>query len=255
MQTKLSPEAFKIIESYFHLQIASKDVVCPYFINLRKRKADLRALIGKGTAEEITEEVMIYAKIKGFDLQKASAIDIRNFMINIGIGIDCSGFVTYILNEELKVKGKPSLVNVLSYYDNSLKAKILRIIRPVQNVSANDITSELNTIKIQNLNEVQAGDLIRAHAPEEGMHVAIVSDIIQNPEGKTTAFKYVHSTRNYDDQNGMREGEIIITDPLKGLDQQNWKDEYKGRNWIKEEYLMNKEDSGIRRLKIFEKEK
>jgi len=232
-----------IVSSYFNLNLGGKVVPSPYYINSRKRKAELRALIGKGTAEEIVEETMIYAKIKGFNLKESSIEQTRSFMEKIGIGIDCSGFVVYILGSHINLKS-------LKFRQNSLYLSLLRTIRFIQNISAEDLTSELNTDIVTNLNHVKPYDLIRSHAViEGGMHVAIITEVNTSTDGKVLDFKYVHSTRWYEEFNGVREGKIIVTDPNSDLSHQEWVDEVRGRNYFKEEFITNISDSGVRHLK------
>lgn len=239
----ITDKSKEIVASYFNLNIGGKVVPSPYFINSRKRKAELRALVGKGTAEEIIEETMIYSKIKGFNLKEATIEEIRSFMEKIGIGIDCSGFVTYILGSHINLRS-------LKFRQNSLFLSILRTIRFIQNISADDLTSELNTNIVSDLNYVKPYDLIRSHAViEGGMHVAIVTEVNTSEDGKVLDFKYVHSTRWYEEFNGVREGKIVVTNPLLDLSHQEWIDEVRGRNYFKEEFITNISDSGVRHLK------
>lgn len=239
----ITDKSKEVVSSYFNLNIGGKTFPSPYYINSRKRKAELRALVGKGTAEEIVEETMIYGKIKGFNLKESSVDQIRSFMEKIGIGIDCSGFVTHILGSRINLKD-------LKFRQNSLYLSILRIIRFVQNIGAEDLTSELNTDVVTDLNNVKPYDLIRSHAViEGGMHVAIVTEVNTDETGKVLDFKYVHSTRWYEEFNGVREGKIVVTNPLLDLSQQEWIDEVRGRNYFKEEFMTNIADSGVRHLK------
>lgn len=239
----ITDKSKEVVSSYFNLNIGGKTFPSPYYINSRKRKAELRALVGKGTAEEIVEETMIYGKIKGFNLKESSVDQIRSFMEKIGIGIDCSGFVTHILGSRINLKD-------LKFRQNSLYLSILRIIRFVQNIGAEVLTSELNTDVVTDLNNVKPYDLIRSHAViEGGMHVAIVTEVNTDETGKVLDFKYVHSTRWYEEFNGVREGKIVVTNPLLDLSQQEWIDEVRGRNYFKEEFMTNIADSGVRHLK------
>lgn len=239
----ITDKSKEIVSSYFNLNLGGKIVPSPYYINTHKRKAELRALIGKGTAEEIIEETLIYAKIKGFNLKESDPFKIRSFMEKIGIGIDCSGFVGYILGSHINLKS-------LKFRQNSLYLSILRTIRFIQNISADDLTSELNTEIVTDLNNVKPYDLIRSHAViEGGMHVAIITEVNTSEDGKVLDFKYVHSTRWYEEFNGVREGKIVVTNPLLDLSNQEWIDEVRGRNYFKEEFMTNISDSGVRHLK------
>ncbi len=245
--SSLSENTQKIIDNYFGLNLGNKKVKCPYFINSKHKKMDLRTLVGKGKPTEIEDEVKIWAQIMKFDLNNATEFEIRKFMQKYGIGVDCSGFVSHILNTELEDRSMPHLRKVMTFHDQSLKAKISRFFREVEFISANGLTNELNSVKIKLMN-VQPLDLIRLHSIiPGGFHVAIVTKVVDNE------IEYIHSSRFYLDENGVRYGKIKITNPnSEDLSDQEWIDNDKnGKNWIKEEYEVNKEDSGFRRLNCF----
>lgn len=251
--TKLSEKAFKIIRSYQNLDFYSKKVVCPYFINIKKTN-DLRSLVGKGTAQEIMDEVKIWAKVMKFDLEMSSENEIRKFMLDKGIGIDCSGYVTYILNEELKFRGLPSISKLLKYKDVSLLFKIKLLFREIQNVSAELLTSTDNCNIVTRIEDIAAGDLMRFYGLHSGMHVAIVTETYI--ESNKKIIHYTHSSRWYNDENGVRFGIIKfeVSDGYIDLEQAIWQDVDKnGTNWIRDEYMNHKEDSGFRKLKILNK--
>ena len=172
-------------------------------------------------------------------------------MMKLGIGIDCSGYATYILNEWMKSLHKPSLWRQLKYRDNGLYHRFRRWLRPVENVGANLLTSELNCLKVKNLDDIEPGDLIRAKGKQKNAHhVAVITKVTKSDDGKIESFDYVHSHRFYKDQNGVRKGKVEITDPKKSLKDQKWEDDYKGKNYILEDLLVDYEDNGIRRLKF-----
>lgn len=274
----------KEIDKYFNLRIGGKSVACPYYLNKKVAVGNLRVMSGKGSAREIEHETKVWAKVKGFDLKKATTDEIREFMIDSKIGIDCSGFVVHILNNYLKQRNKRSLIRYLNFSNNDIISEIRRLLRPVENISANALSSELNTYKIKNLNNMRPGDLIRAKGKQRNAHhVAIVTEVeleipcdvdgnsrtlmeyrkerneIANlpgcsvhPQAKIKRFTYVNSHRYYKAQNGMRYGEVIITNPDKELKDQKWTDTFEGRNYFLEDLKVKYEDNGIRRLKFID---
>lgn len=251
-QESLPQPVKETIRSYFELPLGGKKVKCPYFMNLRKERAGLRVMVGKGSAEEIVHEVKVWAQLKGIDLNGISEQQIREFMIKKGIGIDCSGFAVYVLDTWTKMIGKGHIWKRLKYSKNSPIARFRRLLRPVENISANLLTSELNCEKVTDLNDVRPGDMIRAKGKQENAHhVAIITDVFTDETtGHVKKFIYVHSHRFYGTENGVRIGEIEITEPAKTLKDQKWTDEYQGRNYIMEDLLVDYEDNGIRRLKF-----
>jgi len=244
----LPPSAFKVIEEFQNLSIGKKVVTCPYHINVRKDRVGLRVLVGKGDPGEIEKEVRIWAKLKDLDLNLATVKQIREFMIDRSIGIDCSGFVVHVLGYVLKCSRKRKIVNYLEFPDNSIVAKIRRLLRPVENIGANNLTSLDNCEKIKDLNKVQPGDLIRSKGRiKNSHHVQLITKVFKE-DGFVSEIEYAHSSRGYDDENGVRFGRIQVTDLGAGLEKQNWLEIKNGRNYSYDDYLKDIEDNGIRRL-------
>lgn len=247
---KLPSPVMKTIKSYFELNFGSKRIRAPYHMNLKKEKGGLRVMIGKGTAEEIIHEAKVWAQLKGIKLGRKSENEIREFLINRGIGIDCSGFIVHALNTWFIYLGKGSIWKNLKYKNNSITSKIRRFFRPIENVGANILTSSLNCTKVTDLNGVKPGDLIRAKGKQKNSHhVALITKVTKAEDEKTKKFEYVHSHRFYENQNGVRKGTVMIINDKKGLKDQKWEDDYKGRNYMLEDLLIDYNDNGIRRLK------
>jgi len=247
----ISAKALQVINNYLKLDLGGKKIVTPYFINIRKNRAELRVMAGKGDPEEIVHEAKVWAQVKGFDLFKANSIQIRKFLMNLGIGIDCSGFVVHVLNAELKSRGFNSIWHYLTFKDNSFFMTIRRLLRPVENIGANDLTNDENSIKIQKLNDIRPIDLIRIVGKERNSyHVGIIIKTEHDEKGNIKYLEYANSHKDYGDQNGVRIGKIEILNPKGDLKNQKWIDDYKGKNYFKLHFAQNREN-GIRRLKIF----
>lgn len=256
MVEKLPKKVRSFINIYLNLHLNGKKVPCPYYINIKiaKQRMGLRVLIGKGTPEEIIQESLVYEKLRGVDFNKMNVQEIRDFMIKRHIGIDCSGFVVQVIDYWLQEKGKRHLWMYLKYPKQSLYRKIARFLRPVENISAEMLTNDENTIPIKNLNNICVGDLIRSKVPkrlsnlDDMNHVMLVSDT-KCENGKVTSFKYVHSTRLYGEEHGVRTGEVIVKDAKRDLCYQEWKDVKDGKCWTKDEICSNREYSQVRRFK------
>jgi hypothetical protein len=255
LQDYLPEQVQNVIKEYFALPLGGKKVKCPYFMNLRKERAGLRVMVGKGSAEEITHEVKVWAQLKGIDLNAISEQQIREFMIQKGIGIDCSGFAVYALDAWTRFLGKGHIWKRLKYFSNSPMMRLRRWLRPVENIGANLLTSDLNCEKITDLNLIQPGDMIRAKGKQENAHhVAIISEVFRDENTKKLKrFVYVHAHRFYGPENGVRKGEVEIIDLTKSLKDQKWTDHYQNRNYMLEDLLVDYEDNGIRRLKFLAK--
>lgn len=251
MIEEISQNAKIVIKNYSMLNVYDKYLPVPYFMNTKKQKGGLRVMVGKGTSEEIKRELKVWAQVKGFDIKKADAKQIRDFMMKINLGVDCSGFVVHVINAELKSKNKRAIWNHIDYPNNSIIAKMRRFFRPVENTSANTLTSEKNCLKVTQFNQIKPSDLIRAKGKQKNAHhVAIINKVSRDEDGNLKWFEYANAHREYEDENGVRIGKVTITDDDKELKEQKWEDNYKGKNYFLEDLLVKYEDNGIRRLKI-----
>lgn len=241
--------AAQVIHEYTHLPLGGKEVVCPYHINIQKERVGLRVLVGKGDPGEIIREVQVWAKLKDFDIDKASESQIREFMINHSIGIECSGFVSHVLGFWLKSEHKKNLQDYLVFPNNGIINILRRLLRPLENINADTLTSLANCDPINELNEVLPGDLLRSKGRiKNSFHVSLISKVIKENDN-VVEIEYIHSQRYYDEENGVKTGKILVNDPSKPLEQQHWLEIKNGRNYTYEGYLRELEDNGIRRLK------
>ena len=250
---KISDKAQKVINDYMFLKVNGKTINTPYFINPRSRK-DLRAMVGKGTPEEIIMESKIWEKIKGVNFDQMSEKEIKDFLINRGIGIDCSGFIVHVLDAlSMERNGK----HVWSFLKPTVYRKIIGPLmyrlRPVENLGAEIITNEKNSVPVE-IKDVMPGDVIRSKAKQtNGHHIMLVTEVLRDDStNQVVAIKYTHSSPYYGDKMGVKTGEIRIKDITKPLWDQEWteKDEH-GVNHTYEGFMVNVEDNGLRRLKCF----
>lgn len=240
--------AEKVINEYQHLQIGSKDVVTPYFINPKSQRAGLRVMIGKGDPGEISREVNVLAQLKGIDLKKMTVDQVREFMKDQNIGIDCSGFIVHVLNYWLTQQGDKPLVHYIKFPDNTILSRIKRKLRPVERIGANLMTNSENTELVQ-IKNVRPGDFIRSKGPRRNAHhISLVSEVTEI-NGNVTEIEYVHSINGYGDENGVRFGKILINDQNDELKNQVWTEVSDERNWTYEGLMKDYEDNGLRRLK------
>ena len=245
---KIPKEVNNLISQYFNLKINGRKVKTPYHINVKHVRAELRSLVGKGTPQEIEEEVNIFAKLRNFNLQETTEDEIREFMQSEGIGIDCSGLVAHILDTWLKSEKRGSLRSNIVFPRMSFLRKLTIALRPIENINADLLTNDINSIPIDFQN-AQIGDLIRLKGIKKGHHIAIITNVNNNE------IEYTHSTKHYGKDNGIKKGKIVIKKPKEGLEKQEWleKDE-NGLCWTLKQYLKEKSDNGIRRPKFFVKE-
>ena len=198
---KLSPTALKTIHDYLNLPfIGIPGVWCPYFNNARLgQRGQLKVLIGKGTPEEIVEEAKIISiqyRANIFDKNGvfSAHVDhpaeheqvecIRQFLVDNNLGVDCSGFVTNVLQQHFQETKGINLARKLfvTSKKNFLRWIISRL-RPVEQISVAVYANDKNTNTINDFKTIQPGDLIvmlRTGPNKNHDHILLVTEV----EGK-----------------------------------------------------------------------
>lgn len=243
MTQKISEYAQKIIDEYRNIKIHDMYINTPYYINTKKKRNELRSLAGKGTPNEIQEETFIFGKLRGIDFSSLNKEEIREFMTKENIGIDCSGFVTHIFDQWLRILKKGSISKYIKFENISLYRRLVVLIRPIENISVKVLTSRLNADKVD-MKDIKVGDLIKSQSINHGDHIMLITKL----EYKDNILKnitYTHSTAYFGNMNGIKEGIIRIKDINKGLEDQEWEEDitYKG-------YIKDIKNNGIYRLKL-----
>jgi hypothetical protein len=254
MISKITSEAYEIIDSYKNLKIKDKEIQTPYYINVKRARGELRSLVGKGTPEEIVDEVKIFAQLRGFKLQDETPESIKKFMETQGIGIDCSGYISHILDYILKKKTGKGLYSHIEYRRPFFYSWLINLLRPIEHSSAHLLTCPLNA-DIIDYKFVEPGDLIRLKGLKFGDHIALVIETERDDKNKhLKSITYTHSTNHFDKESGVRIGKIIITDLKQPLEKQNWTEiDNKGTCPTLKQYTNKMEDNGIARPKFFDK--
>lgn len=229
---RLPKSSFAIIDHYFNLKVFNNTVSAVYYINETKEFKS-RVKSGKGRPEEIQSLLAKTAKKHDFTFERSSKDQIRKFMFRYKIGIDCSGFVVWILNELVKEKLKKPLWSTLDFEAKGFWKNIAVSFRPVENISANLLTNDKNSIEITELKDILPGDMLRTW---DGGHVMIIIEVGFTKKGMPTYFRFVHSSTYSDDgkEGGVREGYVVISNPKESLLKQSWVDTYANVNWAYE---------------------
>lgn len=214
---KLPKTAQELFDHYTNLNIQSLHIVCPYHINAGLRGKN-RALVGKGRPEEIERAAERY--LMQFQMYAhGNAEQLAKYLTACGFGIDCSGFVAWILNCITLERLHKPLQYCLSF--PSIKRNLVSKIRPFENISANLLTNATNTVKITDINQARPGDLIRLI---HGGHVMIVSEVGLSKHKNVTYFKYMQSTVAYGKRSGVEEDIVRVTSLNGYLLEQTWPD-------------------------------
>ena len=240
MQYKLPPKAKGLLDEYLTIQIGKHKINCPYFRNTREIKGPAVA-VGKGSPEEIKKHTIELFGIK--KINQMNPFELKLNMSMSGLGVDCSGLATRILNEFLNEKLQTSIKNVIKP-NNSNPIYALKIkLKPFTSISADMLTNNKN-VSCVNINNCLPGDLVRIGVK----HVAIICRVERNND-KTEKIVYAHSTTDYYEKYGVKLGTITITNSLKNLEYQKWEETYNNENFFLDDYLSTKNGNrGIKRL-------
>jgi len=259
---KLSQPAQDLIEQFLHLSVGDSTVHVPYFNNRRAgQRGALRVSVGKGDVADIKEELKIISLREKVDLRELGEEDITKFIVDHKLGIDCSGLVYYILDAELKYRGKGPLKKHISFpYAHGLR-KLLTKLRPVENCNVKTLAHEKNSTDVA-LQNITPGDMIillNAGPRKDYNHVMLVESVISmneaerdldmgldsSPKGFGMTINYVHSFQYPQDglyNHGVRRERVHITSPDKPLVEQDWTEEKMAK------YITTAEQILVRRL-------
>lgn len=226
-KTKLSTEAEKVIYNYLNLpfgQIAG--IRCPYFNNARlAQRGQLKVLVGKGNPEEIVEEAKIIATQYRQNISSASdAEQIRKFLIEHNLGVDCSGFITNVLKAQFTANGKNLTKQIFITPKTNVLRWLISLLRPVEQINVKVYANDTNTKIINDLKNVEAGDLVvmlNTGPNKNHDHILLITETDEN------VIKYAHarawsSEGRY--KHGVSTGTITLNNPDKGLLDQNWEE-------------------------------
>jgi len=241
----LSKPALDLIENYLHLNISGKTMVTPYFNNRRKNiRGALRVLIGKGSPKDLAEEATIFSLREKIDLKNLSAEEIKKYLVDHNLGIDCSGLVYHVLDAELRAKNLGGLKKYIHrpWIKNPIR-KLIAQFRSVENTGVSTFNNNINSSEV-NLKDVKPGYLIimmGAGPKQDYNHVLLINQITDNKIQYTHSFQYpTNGLYNH----GVRQETITITDNNKPILEQNWSEPQM------QEYAKKAKECKIKRLKI-----
>ncbi|MBP3610124.1 MAG: hypothetical protein J6J42_07310 [Lachnospiraceae bacterium] len=162
-------------------------------------------LKGKATPEEMREAISAWAGTQSKTQAEVQEYVSANKKI---FGLDCSGFVYYVLNE--------ATGGAVREYFEAKKGGTLSYAYGI-------LASELSNIdygtKITMAKDIKPGCTIQV---KKGAHVMVVHSVNKNAEGVVTSIVYAHS----DDVGASHHGYINIGDETKDLNHasQTWRD-------------------------------
>ena len=253
MNTKiLSSHALSVIDQYLHFKIGNAECSVPYFNNKNTQaRATMRVRIGKGSSQEISEEIQDLAIKNHIAIKAFSNNSLKKLLIDNNIGIDCSAFTYYILNAESEERKKGHLYKNLSFANcHGLLGKIRCSLRPIENCDvitfANDKNSHAVAIK-----EIEPGNMITMIGERD--HILVIHQV-EYQNSIPIKIHYSHAVAYPEDGpygSGIRQGEIQIVSPDKDITEQKWIEGGNEGNSNRLFVRAQKSKTEIRRLKWF----
>ena len=138
-----------VIDAYMALPLDGKPS-CPYFNNRRrKNRGGLRVAKGKGSPEEIAEEVKIIAKLSHVDISILPKDKLKEFLVKNDLGIDCSGFAYHVLTAFIQEKTGKKLTHFVTSNRTGVIGSFLARLRPAENLGVNSFRNERNSTEIE----------------------------------------------------------------------------------------------------------
>lgn len=266
MNTKLlSPRALSVIDQYLHFKFGAAVCSVPYFNNKTVRaRAALRVAIGKGSPQDIYEEIQAVAVKQHVISEALSDEALKKLLVEYNFGIDCSAFAFYVLNAENQELGKGPLERHLSFVNcTGIVGKIRCALRPVENCDVATLAHDKNSIAVE-ARDIQPGDMITMLGDSEENepssaslrrgerdHILIVHQI-EYQNFVPYKIHYSHAVAYPEDGiqgTGIKQGEIDILDPAKPLLEARWHES--GREGIENHIFSRakKSKTELRRLK------
>ncbi|MCB9798252.1 C40 family peptidase [Candidatus Nomurabacteria bacterium] len=208
---------FDTIKAFQELDFWGTKVQCPYFINKGNRvRAALRVMCGKGTPEEIVDEAKTLALREGINLKEKNADEVKAFLVDHNLGIDCSGLAYYILQPQ----------KLFFPHAKNFLRKFITKMRPIENCSVEVLAHEKNS-KTVSLSQLQPGDMIIMIGTGDDHDLNHVLVVTREDNG---ILHYAHSLQWKSDGKyggGVKAGKIEIVDRNKTLLEQKWTEDSK----------------------------
>jgi len=221
------------LEHFFALEIIpGKKARIPYWQNkfYKDGKRIQGPLGGKGTPAEIKKAILSKAKENKVDLTQLSSEQIRSFMKQKKIGLDCSGFAFQVLNYL-----KPG-------FYRGLKKAEGRSLNPIRRFNAKVLTSKENSKRVEKTKDLKVGDLIPVSFDDQAIdHVMIIVGISKKE------IIYAHSSSK-GKITGPHLGKIKITSPEEVLEKQLWLEKTKQGLRLLEFACQPLKNLGVRRV-------
>lgn len=209
MTYNLPEAALNAIESYWNLKAAeNKYIRCPYFRNPKsgRERWGLTAYSGKGSARDIEDELKIIEKLEGKDFSKMHESEIRDIMRKRKLGIECSGFITRILDAWTREFYKKPIYSLIKFNSRGL-GRLFCKMRPYTHIDLPTLAHPSNARGLENINDIMPGDIIRFNSIID--HAVLITKTVRDTNLDLKKICYAHSVLE-DNGEGIKSGTIEI---------------------------------------------
>ncbi len=258
MNTKtLGDRALSTIDQYMNFTVGSGTCSVPYFNNRTTRtRAALRAHAGKGSPQEIFEEIKSLMVKDHVDISKVTGELLKKTLTDNNIGIDCSAFAYYVLNSHGQELKKGSLDKHIHFVNaHGLLGKIRCALRPIENCDVATFAHEKNSQSIS-LQHAEPGDIITMLGGPDNSdrdHILVIHQI-EYQNFAPVKIHYAHAVAYPEDGvygSGIKKGIIEILHQDKPIIEQIWTENEKTGESNRIFNRAQKSQTSLRKLHIF----
>ena len=229
MNTKtLSDRSLSVIDQYLHFTVGAASCSVPYFNNKRtKSRAALRVYVGKGSPQEIFEELQSVLVKAHIDVTTIDTDTLKKLLTDENIGIDCSGLAYYILNTENQTRNKGNVDKHISFiHCHGIIGKMRCALRPIENCDVATLAHDTNSTVVP-LTDAKPGDMItmlRGGEESDRDHILVIHQV-EYQNFIPYKLHYTHAMAYPEDGvygTGIKQGVIDILDSDKPITAQRW---------------------------------
>lgn len=231
METKtLTSSGLSVINNYLNFTIGQASCSVPYFNNKTVlSRASLRVYIGKGTAQDISEEINSILIKSHISANTLSSESLKKLLTDRNLGIDCSGFAYHVLDAHSRSQNQKSLSSLISFTNcHGLIGKIRCSLRPIENCDVATMADDKNS-SIVSIDKVLPGDIITIQGGTgvtdiDRDHVLVIHRVDYR-DFIPTQIHYSHIIAYPNDGlygTGVKQSIINITDTSKPLIEASW---------------------------------
>ena len=233
----VSKKLIEFADQFLNMSLGNHIIRCPFWMNwdYLYKGTDLYRFVpggGKMSPQEIEQQAILKAREQSFRLKEASLDELHCFILENGIGVDCSGLVYQGLKCAYQALGGSDFENKVIGVDGQTGITKIRV---------KALGSDINSFEINRLMEIKPVDFI---VVGESHSILIIQRL-------ANYIFCLHASNEIKDS-GVNFFPIKITDYKRGIFRQLWQEYSDDGKLYNEGRLLEVNCGGIRRLRIIE---